>query len=246
MDPHNQPTRLDVDRARQIIGDSTHDAAYRDRREALAWRTLGCVQGLAQLHDAARAIRLIRAALRAERELSALGTPEYDTIMAEPLEQTADRPCLVCGKYPAACTCRIGDANPRYDATTLEREFGDDLGDTPVHTGIGNGPATPAVTWAELPDGTEDIRVAFAAELERFDITTYGDAAAGRTELVDDGRMQRVDYICRRRHTHATPDHRDACNMLPATPAAGCPYAAHAHGAHDDCPGVHDNGDYHV
>ena len=113
MDQKNQPTRLDVDRARQIIGDTRHDAAYRDRREALAWRTLGSIEGLSRLDDPARSIRLIRAALRAERELSAVGTPEYETIMAEPLGQTADRPCPVCGNYPSACTCRIGDPSPR-------------------------------------------------------------------------------------------------------------------------------------
>ena len=109
MNQQNQPTRLEIDQARQIIGHHTV-AAYRDRAEALAWRTLGVVTGLADLDDPARAIRLIRAALRAERELSAVGTPAYDDIMAEP---TADRPCPVCGNYPTACTCRIGDGSPR-------------------------------------------------------------------------------------------------------------------------------------
>lgn len=149
MDQDNQPTRLDVDRARQIIGDTTHDAAYTSRREALAWRTLGCVEGLANLDDPARAIRLIRAALRAERELSAIGTPEYETIMAEPVEQTADRPCPVCGNYPSACTCRIGDGSPRYDITSygdagrgvrvelISGPDGDRIEEHPVHTGIG-------------------------------------------------------------------------------------------------------------
>lgn len=118
MPTTTQPTRLDVDRARQIIGDPTHDAAYRDRREALAWRTLGYVQGVARLDDPARAVRLILAALRAERELSAAGTPEYDLVMTEPLSHTADRPCPVCGNYPSACTCRVSDDSPRHDVTT--------------------------------------------------------------------------------------------------------------------------------
>ncbi len=83
MDHNSQPTRLDVDRVRQIIGVTASDHAYRDRREALAMRTLGCIQGYAQLRDDAHAMRMVRAALRAERELAAVGTPEYDTIMEE-------------------------------------------------------------------------------------------------------------------------------------------------------------------
>lgn len=29
---------------------------------------------------------------------------------------TGDRPCPVCGNYPSACTCRIGDGSPRTRA----------------------------------------------------------------------------------------------------------------------------------
>lgn len=35
---------------------------------------------------------------------------------------TGDRPCPVCGNYPSACTCRIGDGSPRTRAgRTLEQ-----------------------------------------------------------------------------------------------------------------------------
>lgn len=32
----------------------------------------------------------------------------------------ADRPCPVCGNYPSACTCRLGDGSPR---TYLNERF---------------------------------------------------------------------------------------------------------------------------
>lgn len=140
MDQQNQPTRLQIDQARQIIAASMDSPAYRDRAEALTWRTLGVVAGLAELEDPARALTLIRAAIRAERELSAVGTPSYDDIMAEPTAPAADRPCLGCGNYPSACTCRIGDPSPRADE--------------PVHTGIGADCAPDCTPTAHRCGGT--------------------------------------------------------------------------------------------
>jgi hypothetical protein len=79
-----------------------------------------------------------------------------------------------------------------------------------------------AALTALYPDPCPDPECpACRPQAERYDITTYGDASAGRTELIEEAGVQRIAYTCLRGHTHATPDYRDACNML---------------------PGVHDNG----
>jgi len=86
MDRTDQPTRLDVDRVRQIIGVTASDHAYQGGRpHALMSRTLGCIEGYLRLdtRDPAYALHMIRAAMRAEYELRHVGTPEYDDIMAE-------------------------------------------------------------------------------------------------------------------------------------------------------------------
>lgn len=80
------PTRLDIDRVRQLIGNSTSDRAYPGGREhALMSRTLGCIQGYLALNDVdpGHVLLLIRAAMRAEHELRHVGTPEYAAAMAD-------------------------------------------------------------------------------------------------------------------------------------------------------------------
>ena len=114
----SEPTRFEIDMTRQIINNSGADQVYPGGREhALTARTLGCIEGYARTSDPARAVRLIRAALQAERELQAAGTPEYATIMEEsyaagPQAQPARSTATARAARAAAAQARAAAAAP--------------------------------------------------------------------------------------------------------------------------------------
>jgi hypothetical protein len=73
--------------------------------------------------------------------------------------------------------------------------------------------------WRDLPDGTEDIREAFAAELDRLELTPE----EADDERERDEQAAADDATCRRQHNHGTAELAAACDALegPFTPVAG-------------------------
>lgn len=111
--------------------------------------------------------------------------------------------------------------------------------------------AQPAWTpgWLDLPDGTEDIREAFAAELDRMGVT----AEEADDERERDEQAAADDATCRRQHQHGTPELAAACDALegPFTPVDPPECECGRYQGCDKCgryrPRVHDNGvDYHA
>lgn len=91
----------------------------------------------------------------------------------------ADRPCVVCGNYPSACICRVGDGSPRAFFTPVDRCHHGHARDVcgPCYFGD-DGRATDAeIDRAEYDDdvwptgGVTDIREAFALELRAQGVT---------------------------------------------------------------------------